>query len=77
MIIIKYKSNGDRIQNFSLKQYLDKIKRYLKDIWIDLQKFSLLEIQLRTAIDFISSKDIKEGCVMHSKSENTEFMSCE
>ena len=77
MIIIKYKSNGDRIQNFSLKQYLDKIKRYLKDIWIDLQKFSLLEIQLTTAIDFISSKDIKEGCVMHSKSENTEFMSCE
>ena len=77
MIIIKYKSNGDRIQNFLLKQYLDKIKRYLKDILIDLQKFSLLEIQLRTAIDFISSKDIKEGCVMHSKSENTEFMSGE
>ena len=34
---IKYESNGDRNKNVSVKEYLDKIKSYLKDVIINLQ----------------------------------------
>ena len=34
----------------------------------------MLKTQLAIAIDFISSKDNDEECVMHSNSYNTEFM---
>ena len=47
----------------------------MTDILIDLQNFNSCKIQLRTAINFISSKDLKEGRVKHPKSKNTEFMS--
>ena len=58
---IEYESNGDRNENVLLKEYFGKIKPYLKDIIIDLQKSG----------DCISSKDADEERVMHSKSENT------
>ena len=32
------------------------------------------KIQLKIAINFISSKDVEEERVMHSKSNNIEFM---
>ena len=35
---VKYKSNGDRTKNLSVKEYLNKIEPYLRDIIIDLQK---------------------------------------
>ena len=41
---------------------------------INLQKFDTLKVQLTIAISLISSKDIDEECVMHSKSDNVEFM---
>ena len=41
---------------------------------INLHKYDMWKIQLTIAINFISSKDIDEECVMDSKSDNTEFM---
>ena len=73
---IKYESNGDRNKNVSVKEYLDKIKSYLKDVIINLQNSDARKIQLTIAINVISSKlDDDEECLMHSKSNNTEFMS--
>ena len=34
----EYKSNGDRSKSLSLKEYIGKIKPYLRDIIIDLQE---------------------------------------
>ena len=72
---IKYESSGDRNKNLSVKEYFDKIKPYLRDIIINLQKSDTWKIQLTTAINFISSEDVDEKCVVHSKSNNIEFMS--
>ena len=47
----------------------------MRDIIINLQKSDTWKIQLTIAINFISSKDYDEKLVMHSKSNNIEFMS--
>ena len=57
----------------TLAKYLSEIKPQLRDIILNLQKSDTLKIQLTNAI--ISSKDIDEERVMHSKSNNTEFIS--
>ena len=57
---MEYESNGDRNKNLSLKEHLDKIKPYLRDIIIDLQKPGQWKVQLTIAINFISSKDVDE-----------------
>ena len=54
-----------------MKKYFDKIKR---DIIINLQKSDKWKIQLTITITFISSEDVGEEHVMHSKSNNIEFM---
>ena len=71
---IEYESNSDRNKNVSVKQYINVIKPYLKDMIIDLQISDMWKIQLTIAINFISSKDVDEHCVIHSKSENIEIM---
>ena len=71
---IEYESNGDRNKNLSIKEYLEEIKSYLKDIVNDIEKSDSWKIQLTTAINFISFKDIDGECVMHSKSDNREVM---
>ena len=71
---IEYESSGDRNKNLSIKEYLDKIKPYLTDIIINLQKSDTWKIQLTVAINSISSKDPDEKRKMHSKSDNIEFM---
>ena len=70
---IEYGSNGDKNRNLSLDQYLNKIESYLRDIVIDLQNSDTWEIELRIAINFISSKDTEEERVMHSESESIKF----
>ena len=50
------------------------MKPYLRDITIILQKSNTRKIQLTIAINFISSKDDGE-LVLHSKSNNIDFMS--
>ena len=47
----------------------------MRDIIINLPKSYTWNIQLAIAITFISSKDDDEERVMHSKSNNIEFMS--
>ena len=70
---IKYKSNGDKNSNLLLDKYLNKIKPYLTDIIINLQSSDTWKIQLTIAINFTSSKDTEEECVMHSTSNNIKF----
>ena len=69
---MEYEHNGDRDKNLSIKKYLNKIKPYLEDIITDFQKADTWEIQLRIAINFISSKDENEEKAMFSKSNNID-----
>ena len=48
----------------------------MKNIIIDLQNSDTWKIQLKIAINLISSKDAEEERVIHSKSSNTKFTSC-
>ena len=72
---IKYESNGDKNRNLSQDEYLNKIEPYLRNIIIDLQNSDTKKIQLANAINFISSKDVEEDCVMHSGSNNIKCTS--
>ena len=71
---IEYESNSDKNKNLSLKEYLSEIKPYLGDIIINLQKSGTWKVQLTIAINFISSKDDDEEQVMHSNSDDIEFL---
>ena len=55
------------VKNLSLKEYLNKIKLYLRNIIIDLQESDTWKFQLTIAINVISWKDDKEEHLMHSK----------
>ena len=57
-----------------LKEHLNEIKSYLRDIMIDLQKSGWCKIQLTMLTNFIFSKDVDEEHVTHTKSDNTEIM---
>ena len=62
---IEHKNNGDRDKNVSIEERLNKIKPYLKDIIINLQKLDAWKILSAISINFISSKDINEEQKMH------------
>ena len=49
---IKYESNGDRNRTLSVKEYLNEVKPYLKDIINELQKSKAWKIQLTIAVKF-------------------------
>ena len=51
---IEYKSNGDRNKTLSVEEYLNKIRRYLKDIMNNLKTSDTWEIQLTIANNFFS-----------------------
>ena len=72
---IEYEINGNRIENLSLEEYLNKAKPYLRDVILDLQELETCIIQLKIENNFISSKYTEEERVMHSKSDNTKFTS--
>ena len=57
-----------------VKEYLNKIRPYLKDIKNNFKKFHTWKIQLAIANNFIFSIDNDEECAVHSKSENMEIM---
>ena len=70
----EYENIGNRNKTLSIKEYLDEIKAYLKKI-NNLKKYDTWKIQLRIAINLIiSSEDIDEERVMHSKSQNIEII---
>ena len=48
---------------------------FLQNIMIDLQKLDTWKIQLTMIINFISSKDTDEDCLMHSKVDDIEVTS--
>ena len=54
---------------------MKNIRPYLKDIINNLRKSDTRKIQLKTTNNFISSIDIEELRVMHSKSDIIEIMS--
>ena len=56
------------------KTYQLKNKPHLKDIRNNLKESDTWKIQLKIAINFISSKDTHEERVMHSKRDNIEIM---
>ena len=46
----------------------------MRDMIIDLERDNCTwKVQLTIAVNFIFSKDIDEGCVMHLKSGNKEL----
>ena len=56
-----------------LHEYLNKIKRYLRTVIIDVRNSDAWKIQLTFPINFTSSKDVEEEHVMHSNSGNIKF----
>ena len=62
------------METVSVKECLNKIKPYLKDIIYNLKKSNKRKIQLPVANNFIYSIDNDEVRVMHSKSDNLEIM---
>ena len=68
---IEYESNGDRNKTLSIKEYLQKIRPYLKYIINYLKKPDSWKTQLTKAINFISARENNGEHVMHS---NTEIM---
>ena len=64
---IEYESNGDRNKTLSIKEYLNKIRPYLKDIKNNLKKSYTWKVQFTKENNFISLKDNEEERVMHSK----------
>ena len=74
---IEYERSSGRNKNLSVKEYFDKAKLYLRDMIIILQKPDTWKIQLTITINLFTYKDVDEQRVMHSKSNNIEFMSCE
>ena len=71
---IEYESNGDRNKTLLVEEYLNTIRPYVKDIITNIKKSDRWKIQLTISINFISSKDNDEEPVMHSESDNIEFM---
>ena len=57
-----------------MKERLDKIKPYLKDIINKFGKSDTKKIQLTVATDFFQFTDIDEEHVMHSKNDKIEIM---
>ena len=55
-------------------KWLNGIKPFQRDIITNLPKSDIWKIQLISSINFIPTNDVEEGRVMHSKSNNIEFM---
>ena len=71
---IDYEIRNDRIKTLSVENYLNKTRKYLKDVINNLKESATWTNQLTIAINFIFSKDNNEQRVMHSKRDNKEIM---
>ena len=70
---IQYKSEGDKI--LTVEEYLALIEPYLRKLIIDYKSKGEWKIQLTAQINFISLRpDSDETRVMHTRSNNEEFM---
>ena len=71
---VEYKSNGDKGEIFSLKDYLDVIKPWLSHMINDPKTQGEWKIKLTMPLNFFSSKDFEETRVMYSPSDSIEVM---
>ena len=71
---IEYKSNGDKGEILSLKDYLNVIRPYLSRMINGHKTQGEWKIKLTMAINFLSSKDSEETHIMNSLSDNMEIM---
>ena len=70
---IQYESKGDNI--LTVEEYLALIEPYLRELINYYKNKGEWKIQLAAQINFISLKpDSDETCVMHTRSDNKEFM---
>ena len=70
---VQYRSKGDKI--LSIQEYVALIKKYLRKLINQYKKVGEWKIQLIAEINFISLKPgSDEMHVMHTKSDNEEFM---
>ena len=70
---IQYESKGDTI--LTTEEYLALIEPYLRELINDYENKGEWKFQLTAQINFISLKpDSTETCVMHTRSDNEEFM---
>ena len=58
---VEYKSNSETLETLSVKEYLNKIKPYLKDIINNLKKCDTCKIQLTIASNFFFSQIIMKN----------------
>ena len=72
---MEYESRGNKDNNLSLEQYLNMIRPYLRNMIDHHKAHSEWKIQLVMKIIFVSSLDADEIRIMHTKSNNIEFMS--
>ena len=70
---IEFESTGERNKTLSVEEYLNNIRKCLKNI-NNFKKSDTWKIQLKKANGFISSIDNDKENVMHSKSDNIEVM---
>ena len=63
------------MKTLSVKEYLNEVKPYLRDMIINLPKSDTWKIQLTISINFISFKDVHEELIIHAKSSKIKFMS--
>ena len=71
---IEYESDSEKDKSISIKNYLDKIREYLRKVIDDKRKTGERKIQLVIKINFISSKNFNDVRDMYSKSDNAEIM---
>ena len=71
---IEYESNGDKHKALSIKECLNQIKPYLKNIINNLKKSDTWKTQLTIPINFIVFKDHDEKRVIHSNSDDHSFL---
>ena len=70
---IEYESNGDHTS--TIEEYLALIEPYLRELINDYKSKGEWKIQLTVQINFISLRpDSNETHVMHTRSNNEEFM---
>ena len=70
---IQYESKGDKI--LTLKEYRDSIEKYLRKLINYYKNKGEWKVQIIAEISFISLKlGSDETCVMHTRSDNEEFM---
>ena len=71
---VEYERRRDKDGNLSPEDYLDIIRPYLREIINNHKAHREWKTQLTMKINFVSSLDTREICLMYSKRDNAKFM---